>query len=490
MIKGAPYNLKDRKYVEAIYDYPARELVLKAGRQSEKSSIIACKAIAEMCMIPFFRVLYVTLSGKQVSDFSNDKVHNVLMYSPFIRKHYYSGSKGDLIKRITDKSLSNGSHIAMRSAFRTAETIRGFSADEVIFDETQSLLTDNILIIKECISRSKYQWTVYAGTARTSDNPIEYYWQRSTQFEWLIKCEVCGHYNYQDETILRPHNLACTKCNSNIDVRNGIWVARNKDATDVAGFRLTQYMLSGVDYSKLWEKFQTYPITQFRNEVLALPSDAAMRPVTVDELIACCNPDRRNEVVELPMEGFTIAGIDWGTGTQSFTVLVVATIEGEKVNVRFAKRFPAGDPLKDLEEIINILTLMHVKVVMPDWGFGFIANEELARKLRDLNVFVAPVYYTAGSVEVPKWDGTKYKVNRTTSLAQMFSAIKKREIEFFNWNEFQTYGNDILHIYIDERHGIGRQEIFYNHSPDKPDDFAHALNYILIGKLLFSHRFF
>lgn len=484
-IKGKKFSFPERKYLLPVVDSPYKTIVIKAGRQTEKSTLLAAIATAEMCLIPFFSVLYVTLSGQQISDFSNDKLHNILQYSPLIHNRFYAASKGTVIKRIRDKSLLNGAHIAMRSAFRNAETIRGISADRLIVDECQSILPENIIIAQECISRSRYKFSAFTGTAKTDDNPMEYYWGKSTQCEWMIKCTHCGFYNYQDEKILARDHLRCTKCDSMIDVNNGIWVPlTNSPDVEIAGYRLTQYMLYGVNYRELYAKLQEYPIAKFYNEVLGLPYSQAVRPIDVHELIKLCDSRRKNEAVRLDDSTLNIMGVDWGSGTRSYTVAVVGSMEGDKIHIRFAKRFAGTDPLGDLEELAKIAIKMNVHGVFTDWGFGFIANEELRAKLREYNIQVAPVYYAEGSVERVRWDGTKYKVHRTKTLSRLFEKLKQGKFSFFSWAEFETFAKDILNVIIDHREGIGRQEMYYTHSPDRPDDFLHALNYVHIGMML------
>lgn len=484
-IKGAPYSFKDREYLKPIVDAHVPQIVFRAGRQTEKSTIIAAIIVADSCVLPHFKTLYVTLSGKQVSDFSNDKLHPMLTYSPVIYHNFYTGSRGDIIKRVTDKSLMNGSHIFLRSAYRTAETIRGISADRVAIDECQSILTENLIVIQECASRSAYKWFIYAGTGRTNDNPLEYFWNRSNQCEWLIKCSSCGYYNYQDEKILRPEFLACIKCDSVLDVRNGLWVAFAAQNTNFYGFRITQYMLSGQSYSELYQKLSVYGIGKFYNEVLGLPFEKALRPLSAEDLVRNCEP-RHNEISAMPIEYLTVAGIDWGTGMQSYTVISCGYWNGQELIVTYAKRFHGTDPQADLEEIQSILYRTKSNFVLADWGFGHLNNELLTKYLRSQNKTFAPVMYVEGAKEEYIWDGTKYKVNRTHSLSELFNAIKKNKIKFPNSAEFQTFLNDILNIFIDYRESKTQTVMFYNHSPDKPDDFAHALNLMYIAVKLFT----
>lgn len=486
-IKGQPYSFADREYLRAIVDADASRILIRAGRQTEKSTMIASIMVADCCVIPHFKALYVTLSGKQVSDFSNDKLHPILTFSPVIYNNYYTGGRGDIIKRVTDKSLSNGSHIFLRSAYRTAETIRGISADRIAIDEFQSILTDNVYVIQECAARSKYRWFIYSGTGRTTDNPLEYYWQRTNQCEWLIKCSHCGHYNYQDEKILRPEFLACVKCDSVLDIRNGIWVEFAPSSTDFYGFRITQYMLPGQNITELYEKLQVYGLARFYNEVLGLPYDLASRPIRHEELLRNCEP-RHNEIAVMPQEHIPIAAIDWGTGLASFTVIGCGYWDGEKLRVVYAKRFYGTDPAQDLEEIKAIIYRTGAQLIVADWGFGHLNNDLLAKHLRAEGRVFAPVMYVEGAQEAYKWDGYKYKVNRTQSMSEMFNMLKKDKVKFPSNNEFASFLTDIMNIYIDYRESATRSTMFYNHAPDKPDDFAHVLNLMLIAVRIFGRR--
>lgn len=71
--------------------------------------------------------------------------------------------------------------------------VTGNSADMCLFDETQSLKEDIIPVVQETMARSMYKRTMYAGTPMRSKGTLADKWFRSTQNEFLLKCNACGH---------------------------------------------------------------------------------------------------------------------------------------------------------------------------------------------------------------------------------------------------------------------------------------------------------
>ena len=62
-------------------------------------------------------------------------------------------------------------------------------------------------------------------------------------------------------------------------------------------------------------KLEDYPTAKFYNEVLGLPYDSGVKPITEAQLRACCT---YGNIMEPPdpnkIRGPVFAGIDWGTG--------------------------------------------------------------------------------------------------------------------------------------------------------------------------------
>lgn len=474
---GAPFSFKDREYLIPVYDTD-RPVVLKAGRQTEKSTTLANIMIIDAITHPFFNNLYVSYTQKQVSFFSNIRFQQIINFSPLIRKYYYAG---DILHRVTDKTFSNGSGFFLRSMYHSAESIRGLSVDRICFDETQSLDPEGMMIVEECLTRSKFRFRLYAGTAKSSANELERLWALSTQVEYLIKCEACSRWNYQDEKIIGLNGYICKYCGKPIDMRNGALFALGDKDADYFGIRITQMMVPWMPFEEIKRKYERMPLWMFYNEVLALPFDYAERPITLDELIACCE-DRNFTPHYVGYEAIpTVAGIDWGAGGHSFTEIVVGHIKHNKYYIDFAHQLKTGDAATQIEILSQLVHRFNIKYIICDYGFGF-GMTAMLREATLGRCVVVPCLYTQERQQM-RWVEKEmmYHVNRTWLLSEVFRAIKARRFSFPRYSLMAPFFEEILNV-SSEIHRIGGEEILvYVHNRDHPDDFLHALAYFKLA---------
>ena len=137
-LNGKKFDFTGRDYLMPIYDANDKEIILKTGRQVEKSTFLG-NNLAILCSIQsYFKCLYVSPSHSQTRQFSNEKLKTVLEGSPLIRR-YLQDSR--VSNQVFEKSFTNGSFIFLRSAFLSADRARGISADMLCFDKDAEALT-------------------------------------------------------------------------------------------------------------------------------------------------------------------------------------------------------------------------------------------------------------------------------------------------------------------------------------------------------------
>ncbi|MGC8992901.1 MAG: phage terminase large subunit family protein [Thermoplasmata archaeon] len=482
-IKGKPFSFKKREWLKPVYDIYTKQLLIKSGRQVGKSTFLSTTMIVNCLTHPFFTNLYITYSIPQISDFAIDKLNPLLEFSPYIKEYYTDYNS---IKRVTEKTFINGSRISLRSMYRSADTIRGNAADLIAFDEVQDLIPEHIIVAKENLSASNYKYEIYSGTAKTGDNNIEELWNQSTQTEWLIKCEACGHYNYQDETIIGDSFYKCSKCGKQIYPQNGIWVEFNK-TSQFKGFRITQIMNPTNTFEEIRQKLKTYPPDKFYNEVLGLPYDLSKRPILEKELIEICVPNRTPDY-RIPHTLFGIMTIDWGSSVagNSYTVLAIGYYFNAKIQIGYGERLLITDPLKQVDYIVELAKKSGIKIVLADYGFGVGQISVLKDKLNALGIHVYPVFYTESTTHA-RWlnDQQMYTLNRTWSLSDTFNTIKTKQIQAPDYSYMKDLFKDILSEFIDYRTPAHSELMYYTHKSTSPDDFLHAINYLVFGIKLF-----
>jgi intein/homing endonuclease len=391
---------------------------------------------------------------------------------------------------------------------------RGISARVLCLDELQDFLTTEIPVIRECTSHYPDASDLMAGTPKSHDNPIEIYWQSTTQGEWLVPCRHCGKWNFLDETNIGPTDWyangrlppgpICKKCQKPINPPDGRWVEFYPE-NQIKGFRIPQLMVPWIcgiyeQWQKLLWKRDNYPFGQFSNEVLGLSYDSASKPITRDELMEACgefgiwnlsSPEGIRAAQAEAKRWSLTAGVDWGEGNDgsekspsgkirnaSYTVVTVGAYVTQKHwRMLYAKKYEGRevDPDFVVRDITRICQLLGVKLIGADWGHGWGVNNVLMRTFGPNRV--AQFQYMPKLKQRMKWEpiGYRYQLQRNFILSELFFDIKHGLVQFPKWKDFEPFAKDILAIYAE--YVEYRREIKYDHRPSEPDDFFHSLNY-------------
>ena len=501
-LNGEKFDFTGREYLFPIYNAPHKEILLKTGRQVEKSTMLANNLTIMCCMIPFFRCMYVSPSHVQTRTFSNDKLKPVLERSPMIAR-YLQDNK--VSTQVFEKGFTNGAFIFLRSAFLSADRARGISSDLLCLDEIQDLIMSNIPVIAQCLSHSKYQFHLYAGTPKTFDNTIEQFWEHSSQNEWMVPCSKCSptlgkKWNFLDVKNIGKRGPICKFCGADLDVTQGQWQAANPGGR-MKGFRIPQLMVpwiakkDGDPWKTLVHELETYPESQFYNEVLGLSYDNAAKPITRADIMMNCHSDHhfiepRGAIPDNISKMILFAGIDWGEGndgtgkdvmgkirTASYTILTIGGMVGRQFKVVYVKKYKGKeiDPEYIVNDVVGICKRLKVRMIGVDWGHGWGVNNRLFRMYGPDRC--VQFMYVDSQKEVRKWDpvGYKFQLMRNHVMSEIFFKFKEGEFIFPRFEEWEEFAKDILNISVE--YVEYQRKLRYIHRPSDPDDFFHSLLY-------------
>jgi len=511
-LNGTPLRFprESMKHLYTIYNSNSRGKIFKFGRQTHKSTTIACEITYPCVRYPSFHSLYVAPTGTQVSVFSTDKIDSCLRGSKVIQDHYVDTRTKD---QVSYKELTNGSKIYLRSAFLSADTIRGVSVDRSCIDEVQDIMSDHVPVIEQSMSHSMAHWEalkeiytglpthlfnskIYAGTPKTVENTMEKFWGLSTQCEWIIKCLYCNKYNYINENNVGPICLICNKCGKPIYYENGQWIAMNASGI-LEGYRMPQITLNWINNRNNPEAWivnvinvrKSYSAEEFFNEVLALPYASARHPITLIDLKSCCldyepaNEERLSREYDgIPLCG----GIDWGKGdTASGTSYSVLTIGGHikgKHKTIFVKKYEGkmSDALLQVKDMIRILNRFKCVLTIADTGDGRTSNAMMVEALSAQKF--AELYEHGTLATKIKWDGDKghYIINRTRMMTDLIMEIKRAQVAFFKYEYFEKYVPDFTGIYLN--YSERTRMTMYDHNV--PDDCFHSYMFSRIASMI------
>lgn len=476
-LKGKPFSLDNYPFLRQPYDECAKEVLLKAGRQVAKSTTLCNVLAAEMGSIPYFQALYVSPSLSQTRRFSNQRFGPTLKHSPLIREYFLDSS---VTQNVLEKSFTNGSLINFSHPFADADMIRGISADRLCVDEVQDLIWEIMPVVKETMAASKYKWTMYAGTPKTFDNTIERLWKRSTQCEWYIRCPGCGYGNIPGMGNVGQIGYICSKCEKPLDVSTGEWVALIADARRI-GFRIPQIIMPDMEWESLREKIDSgdYSEGKIRNEILGEPFDVGVRPITMTELIACC---REYVPTDTKKSEYGIAhifaGLDWAI-TAGTSVFTAGGMDGNgKFKTVYAKKYTCVDPRVVIDDVVRLCGKLNVEYIGCDRGAGHMNNLLLRDRLAWTKLM--EFAYVPTLAEGRKWDQKSqcFILDRTVALDSTFTKLKNQAVVFPTYETFgKTFFPDIAGVFTEYNDYL--KKIQYMHPPEIPDDFFHALTYML-----------
>lgn len=499
----SPFDFNKREYLRRIYDTPSQRVLLKCGRQVEKSTTLGNKLLGYACLNNNFKCLFVAPSAEQAKVFSNDRIKDIIENSPLLS--VYTNTK--LNQNVFFKKLINFSQIRLRYAYLTADRVRGIPADLIEIDELQDILIDNIPVIEQCAFHSPYKLFVYSGTPKSLDNTIEHYWVNfSTQNEWVVPCERHGtpknpsswHWNILTEANIGKTGLVCDRCGEPIRADHPLarWAAMNpatednKDKVTFEGYRIPQIMVPWVDWKEVLQHQEQYSRAQFHNEKLGMSYDSGVRPLTRGQLKRCCKGEIRLGDIEhfkrLSVGAQVYCGIDWGTGENSYTVISFGGYFGTgNFSIFWIHRFtgPDLDPEIQLDKICQMIAQLNCQLIGVDYGGGFHPNDRLTRVFGPQKIM--KYQYNPKQKKKIYWEPTlgRFMCHRTEVMSDIFSAIKRKLIDLPNWEDFrEPYGQDCLNIFSEYNERL--RMIEYKKKPGTTDDSFHSMFYCFYVSML------
>jgi hypothetical protein len=404
------------------------------------------------------------------------------------------------MKSVGHQSFANGAGIQLTYAKTSADRARGIFCDEIDCDEIQDHLIDNLGVILQSLTQSKYGIRRYTGTAKTIDNTIEYLWQQSSQGEWAVQCDGCNYWNIPNLEgkvldMIQVQGPCCVKCGKRLNVRGGQIVHKYPERSKkFAGYHIPQVVVPAITedrrkWAELVDKALRQPVPTVLQEILGISSSIGARLITEKDIDDhCALPSMVEMQKNLGKYVARISGVDWGIAEQtSFTVHTVIGVRPDgKIDVLWAKRFAGFDPDEVLKQIAQTHRFYKCSLLCADFGVGFDKNVMLSHRF---GLPVVQVQYARQSqllnyrpiLGYPRWI-----IDKTTALELMYWGIRYGHFWFPPKAEFHTFGDDLLSPYEEVHDQAGLEQRRFVRNPASPDDFAHALCFAMLGALKVS----
>ena len=513
-MKGEPYSLKDYIQFRELYvtESPSNILYM-CGRQIGKSTNLAKSEVLDCIQIPNFQLVYIAPLQSQAQRYSTLYLKSSIRECSLAAKlqegaiattkDYPVALNAEIMKTVTHQSFCNGSGIQLTYAKTSSDRTRGITADRLDFDEIQDQITDNISIIQESLTNSKWAFTRYTGTAKTVDNLIEHLWRKSSKSEWTMKCSGCNHWNQPTLEnnvfeMIQLKGVVCSKCGKLLDVRGGRWVASDRSLLEeFKGYHIPQIIVPAMyEDRKKWlgivNKVIEQPAAAVLQEVLGISADKGARLLTEknieDAKLLPINENPPDVIQHLWQHRarytHKVMGIDWGIAEQSsFTVCTVIGIDYTgSVDTLYARKFIGCDPTEILSQLVDIYNKYNCNLCAADFGCGFVYNSLLRTQY---GIPVIAMQYASQNTFVrfnPLFGTSRWVVDRTSALTLCFLGIISKRIKFPKGRFIDPFKEDLLSLYetIIENPGGPERRVF-RRNPEHPDDFTHALTFACLA---------
>jgi intein/homing endonuclease len=492
--------------VESHHNFIVDGIVTHNSTYLAADALISCEALAP------YTVLTLTPSQDQTSKFSYDRLGPTIKDSPALR----AMMSADSLNNVFEKSFSNGSKIYLSYAKDNADRARGITADQIDYDEVQDMSLGPVeAVTRPSMFTSRYKRVRYGGTPKSMSNGIEQrVWRQSDRREWMVRCRSHGPKPYHQRLTMKNVGLAgpiCDKCGRALNTLDGIWVATSSVTAEgrvphIHGYHVPQIIFPTTDFEVSPGKFGFLDWDQFKrdvetgdpavvdNEIFGESADSEERPVKRDELQAICDESRdMPESWQEWMNGeYLFAGVDWGTGLQSATVLVIGQFDPKTQDVFrlvYAKRYWGrdADPKSCIPDILRKMSDFRVFRCHADFGSGLGLNSQIEQARGE--EFLTTNYWSGsigGKRVVYDQDLRRYVLNRSVHLTRFFQAVKSRSIRTaFRWKDFEIFAQDVLHVFREERKN---GDPYYDHKSNEPDDSMHAMIYAWLVASFWRYR--
>ena len=488
---GKRFLFEGREYLREIYNVPHRYIVIQASRQAEKSSYLAKDMLLSAIVSEHDSLLYVTALRKQRDEFVNRKINKQFNMSETLRRFFLGRESRD---NNQEKILSNGTSMSFRAVGTDPDSARGLPVRKIYIDELQSINPESLAVVMECAqsypNNSAY---LISGTPLSSRNILSKKYTETCQNEWLITCSHCNKENpplgIEHVDLEKPY-LFCKYCGKDMQAMNGRWVAQ-RPASKKIGYRICRLMTPTCTWRTeahdgILDKFEIYSEPQFYNEVLGLPFDQGVMPISEAEIYANCSEEDfvdANNVPDHIKQNLTFGAIDWAwsnrEGGQAYTIYAIGRLNVNRIEVLYVKRFfgpQYHNPETVLKEIAHVSNAFGVDGIATDYGVG---HKENLRLIGLVSARVFEMQYVSSDKECI-WDkpSQSYRIGRTVTLDNVFNRLKKQLYKFPKISLMKTYADDIMNVFTE--YDPNYKKIRYVHSETGPDDFLHLLNYLAI----------
>lgn len=450
-------------YMKDLYDCYERKgetLIIQKAAQVGASAFAIARTLWLMSQFDV-TVIYTLPTGSDCSDFSQTR------FNPVVRNS--TGIGRATVDNVGLKQVG-GSFLFLRGTWNERQAI-SIPADCLVHDEVDFSRQDILGKYPARLAASPLAWTLMLSTPTIPDYGINRAFRGTDMREWFVPCAACGKFH---EPLTEDHiidgEFRCPRCKTILNRAAGRW--EPTATSNTPGWHISQAVAPWSSAKTIMEQRDDYSLLRdYYNFVWGLPYAGGAEVVTREDLIALITDD-------VPTEGRTAVGVDWGDDTWVAVRRGNAMIHFEQIR---------GDTRKHPVRVMELMGKFNAGCVA-DFGYGDAKNVQIAEKFPSR--FWTCQYDDSAKALVERVDienGIRMQrmtVDRTRSLEEVFGEVKKGAseggIRVLRTAALETVIKHFASLAKEskiDRHGDAR--IVYERKG--PDHFVHAWNYARLG---------
>ena len=470
VLDGKKFSFKDRSYLLDIYRDCAKEVYIAKGRQTEITEFAINWLLHRLVTNPETVGLYLTDRDSHVRIFSEDRLKNKALRTSTSLQQAASLDSHTLHKQV----FENGSVLYMFSGWGKFEQARSIAADFVVIDEAQEVNISEIDVVREAMSHSKFGQMRVIGTGSDEGSSWEKLYSSGKCLEW--------------------------------DILKQKWIAKNPQARNNS-YHIPQSITPGVTPDMIELKRATAKSPRrFTTEVLGWWYRGMRKPLLAQDIQALMdrNIDFTGAADVNHDLGPVYIGVDWGGGTQAFTVAWVWQLihsDVPRFKLLYVKKYDAEEDRSTEVQARKVSRLIDVyeadRVVMDAGGGPYqveILSKRYAERVYRCNYMARPEFPFE-----PISSEHRINVDRTWIIETIIDLITRPETrsDFTHpipriiipgvaerMEEVEWIVDNFTCIEAETTEAMGKSRAVYTHPDDTMDDCMHACCYAYLAYLL------
>ena len=475
LVDGVPFDLGRYPWAIDLLNEAHPNVVIRKGAQLGFTITMILRTI-DMSLYDYPRgVLYLMPSRDDVADFSKTRFNRFLKENADTLGKIVSGTDSVNVKRI------GNAFIYFRGA-RSRSQLKSIPVDALYTDEEDEMDPAQVDLAEHRLDGSSFKHHFRLSTPTIPDFGVDYHWNRSDKRHWKIKCDACGGWTCLEldfpECLKRNKDgdvfRACGKCDKELNVRRGEWVAELDGVGSTRGYWISQLSSPTVELRKQLDMWESGELTgdrlkEYMNSVLGMPY-ADIEDLLDDRTL---REHTRDEPREYSDEGPCIMGADIGKSHHHY---MVGRRSGErKIDVL---DFGEGDFAKLADKIKRF----NVTVAC----FDMMAEMHAVRAFQEAHGQTWGVIYSEAQRNAYDWNGKEMRVtvNRTELLDESHRTIIQGEASFprpqDDWGKWSKQMCNLARTVVRDPN-TGTPKVRWIVRGRKNDHYRHTWGYLVLA---------